>query len=143
MKLIEFNWNPTDRQLKQFGLAALIFLPLFGWIVTGKPRTLDAANIPVIGGLAAAGLCLAIQALRKPQSIRLPFIALSLITLPIGMVVGEVVLFVVYSLIFVPVGLFFRIIGRDALERKIDHRASTYWKPKPHPKDVRSYYRQF
>jgi hypothetical protein len=143
MKLIEFNWNPTDRQLKQFGLAALVLLPFFGWIVTGKPRTLEAVNVPVIGGLAAAGLCLAVLALTKPQSIRLPFLALSLVTLPIGMVVGEIVLLVVYYAVFVPMGLFFRIIGRDALERQIDRRAPTYWQPKPQPKDVRSYYRQF
>lgn len=143
MKLIEFNWNPTDRQLKQFGLAALVLLPLFGWIVTGKPGSLDAANMPVIGGLAAAGLCLAILALTRPQSIRIPFIALSLITLPIGMVVGEFVLFVVYYAVFVPVGLFFRLIGRDALERQIDRRAPTYWQIRPQRKDVRSYYRQF
>ena len=31
MKLVEVNWSPTDRQLRQFGTAALIALPLAAW----------------------------------------------------------------------------------------------------------------
>ncbi len=143
MKLVEFNWNPTHRQLKQFGLAALVFLPLAGWLATDKPRSFDALNLPVVGGLAAAGLLLAVLGFTSPRAIKPIFIGVSLVTMPIGMVVGEFVLLAVFFGLFVPVALIFRLIGRDALQRQLDRNAPTYWQPKHQPSNVRSYYRQF
>jgi hypothetical protein len=35
MKLVEINWKPSDRQLRQFGWMALAGLPLAGWLFTG------------------------------------------------------------------------------------------------------------
>ena len=57
--------------------------------------------------------------------------------------VGELAQLLIFLLIFTPMALIFRLIGRDALQRKIDHQASTYWQPKPQPRNSRSYYRQF
>ena len=143
MKLVELNWNPTPRQLKQFGVAAAIFLPLIGWLVTGKPRTLAEAKLPLLGGLAVAGVALAIIALVKPAVIRPLFIGVSLITLPIGLVVGELVLLVVFFGVFLPIGLIMRIVGRDALQRQLDRGAKSYWQPKAQPNSSSRYFQQF
>ncbi len=143
MKLIDPNWNPTDRQLRQFGVACLVFLPLIGWLATGKPRTLAAANLPLLAGLAAIGLLLAIVALMKPRVVKPLFVAATAAALPIGMVVGELVLLLIFLLVFTPMALVFRLIGRDALQRHIDRNAKTYWQPKAQPRDAGSYYRQF
>lgn len=143
MKLIDPNWNPTDRQLRQFGVACLVFLPLIAWLATGKPRTLAAANRPVLGGVAAFGLLLAIISLLKPRVIKPLFVGATLVSLPIGMVVGELVLLLMFLLVFTPIALIFRLIGRDALQRKIDRNATSYWQPKAQPRDAASYYRQF
>ena len=35
MKLIEINWQPTDRQLRQFGVICLVALPALGWLWGG------------------------------------------------------------------------------------------------------------
>jgi len=143
MKLIELNWNPTPRQLKQFGVGALIFLPLIGWLATGKPRSLADANVPVLGGLAVVGLAIAIAALVKPGVIKPLFIGVSLITLPIGLAVGEVVLLAVFFGVFLPIGLVMRLIGRDALQRKLDPGAKSYWQPKAQPSSSARYFQQF
>jgi len=143
VKLVEFNWKPTDRQLKEFGLAALVLLPLAGWLATGRPRTLEAANIRVIGGLAAAGLSLTLLSFAMPKAIKPVFIGTSLVTWPIGMVVGEAATLIVFYALFAPIGLIFRLVGRDVLERRLDPKAKTYWQLKRRPADVRSYYRQF
>ncbi|MBF0570139.1 MAG: hypothetical protein HQL18_05145 [Candidatus Omnitrophica bacterium] len=45
----------------------------------------------------------------------------------IGGVISTLILGVVFFLVFTPVGLLFRIIGKDHLERKIDKAASSYW----------------
>ena len=143
MKLIDLNWNPTDRQLRQFGVACLIFLLLIGWLTTGKSRTLEAANLPLLGGLVALGLVLAVVSWIKPRAIKPLFVGASLAAMPIGLVVGELALILIYFLVFTPMALIFRLIGRDALQRQLDRSAKSYCQPKPQPRDAACYYRQF
>jgi hypothetical protein len=144
MKLIDFNWNPTDRQLKQFGVACFIALPLLGWLWTSNPLEIGGGAVPpLMWGLAGLGLVLAVVSLIKPQAIKPLFIAVSLVAFPIGLIVGELMLLLMFMLIFTPMALIFRLVGRDALQRKIDRRAKSYWQPKAQAHDSRSYYRQF
>jgi hypothetical protein len=49
----------------------------------------------------------------------------------IGGIVTTVVLSAVFFLLFAPIGIFFRIIGKDHLERKTDQSASSYWHLRP------------
>ena len=54
--------------------------------------------------------------------------------------------FVLLGLLFygvlTPIGLFFRLIGRDALQRRIEPERETYWQPHEQAK-VRRYFKQF
>jgi len=45
----------------------------------------------------------------------------------IGAVVTTVILGVVFILIFVPVGVFLKLAGKDHLQRRFDRSAQTYW----------------
>ena len=134
MNLIELNCKPTDRQLRQFAIMGAIVLPLLGWI-TGL-------SIPVIGLLAAVGLLTAVCGLVVPQTVRPIFLALVIAATPIGMVIGELAMLVVYFGVFLPIGLIFRLLNRDALQMKIDPNAKTYWQAKRQPNGAASYYRQ-
>lgn len=145
MALLEINWRPSDRQLRQFGLLCIVMLPLFGWILVGHPA-LEPWNRPamiVVGGLAVAGGLLGSIGVLQPQGLRLVFVSATLLAWPIGLVVSEVLLAVIYFGVFTPVALVFRLIGRDALERRIDRGAASYWRPKIQPADIRRYYRQY
>jgi hypothetical protein len=134
MKLVEINWRPKDRQLRQFGLIALVALPFLGWV-----WNLNAMGVWTLGGIGAvAGLL----ALAYPNALRVPYLVLTLLTFPIGLVIGEVVLFLGYFLVFVPIGLLVRLFGRDELQLRIDPAASTYWQPKAQPKGLIDYLRQ-
>src|SRR5204863_7614358 len=62
---------------------------------------------------------------------------------PAEWLVSQVVTAVVYYGVFTPVGLLFRLIGRDVLRRQFDRDAETYWKPVDAPPDARRYFRQF
>jgi hypothetical protein len=135
MKLLEFNWNPTDRQLRQFAAIAGIALPLVGWL-WGAPQV-------ALGGLAVAGVLLACCGFVLPKMVRPAFIALMVIATPIGMVVGELAMIMIYFGLFLPIGLCFRVMRRDALALNLDRDATTYWSPKKQPTSVSSYYRQF
>ena len=61
----------------------------------------------------------------------------------IGGVVTTVILSVVYIVMFAPIGLFFRLIGKDHLERKIDPAAGTYWHQRIRGSEKNKYYQQY
>jgi hypothetical protein len=145
MKLVEMNWQPTERQLRQFGWMALIGLPLAGWLFAGKPWPANSATplqATVVAALAVAGVMCAVLAAVRPSLLRTPFLAAMLLALPIGMVVSELILIAIYLLVFAPVALAFKLIGRDALDRQFDRAATSYWRPKAQPNGVESYFRQ-
>jgi hypothetical protein len=134
MAIVEINWNPTNRQLRQFGVICLFAIPLLGWIWGVELRTL--------GWLGLVGLVLALVGVVAPKAIKPVFLALTVVTTPIGMVLGEVVMLLVYMGVFLPIGMIFRLTRRDALQLKLDRQARTYWQPKQQPRDVSSYFRQ-
>ncbi len=45
----------------------------------------------------------------------------------ISTIVTSIILTAVFFLVFTPVGLFFRLIGKDYLRRRFDPNALTYW----------------
>jgi hypothetical protein len=133
VSLAQFEWNPQPRQLRQFAAIALVVLPCIAWLWGSQQIGWTLAG----AGMFIAGLGLAYPATVKPL-----YLALGAVALPIGWVVGEVLLAVVYYLVFVPVGLAMRTIGRDPLQRRFDREAATYWQPKKPPASPSSYLRQ-
>lgn len=134
MPLLDINLNPTSRQLSQFGVIALVALPLIGWIWS-------AGTITILV-LAAIGLTLAVLGFVAPRSISPVFVVIMLVAAPIGIVVGEISIAIIYYLLFVPLGLFFRVRRKDPLLREIDKNQNTYWQPIEEVTDVSSYFRQ-
>jgi len=62
----------------------------------------------------------------------------------LGWINMRILLSAVFYVLFVPVGLFMKLIGRDPLDRKIDRSAETYWKEREQaPADPESYERQY
>lgn len=134
MKLVEVNWNPTNRQLRQFGIVCLFAPPLVGWLSGGGGQ--------LIGLLAMAGLLFAIAGAVRPRMMKPVFIALTIVAAPIGMVIGELAMLLVYFGVFLPIGIVFRVMNRDALQLRFDRRARTYWQAKKPPGGPADYYRQ-
>jgi hypothetical protein len=134
VKLVEVNWSPTDRQLRQFGVISLIALPFIAWLWNGSTS--------VIVGLAAAGAVLGLVGFVAPRVLKPVFLALVLVSLPIGLVVGELAMLLIFFGVFLPIGLCFRIMRRDSLQRKLDRQAKSYWQAKPQPRGPAAYYRQ-
>ena len=144
MAAIELNLNPTNRQLKQFGLIGMCALPILGWLIAGKPmpNAWETVHTQRVGIFASFGAVVGALGLLKPSLLKWVFIAASVITFPIGFVLGEIVMSIVYTIAFVPLALLFRTIGRDALHRNIDSDAESYWQAKEQPQNASSYYRQ-
>lgn len=134
MKLVEINWQPTDRQLRQFGGICSVALPAVAW--------LWGASLNVVAILATIGLAIALVGMIAPRALKYLFLGLSLVATPIGVVVGEVAMLVIYFGCFLPIGLVFRVLRRDALRLRLDRNATSYWESKKQPTKLASYYRQ-
>lgn len=134
MSLIEINWQPTKRQIRQFSAVCLLGLPLLGWVWGADNRWLL--------GLLGSGAVIALLGWTVPGLIRPLYLGLTIVTAPIGMVIGETLMLLIYFGVVCPLGLLGRLVGRDRLRLKMDRSAKTFWEKKKRPTSVRSYYRQ-
>ena len=71
------------------------------------------------------------------------FNLITLITFPIGWLVSQALLAIVYFGLFTPVAVVFRLVGRDVLGRKRQSEKTTYWQPYPPVTDLLRYFQQF
>lgn len=147
MSVLKINWRPDVRTLRSFGwigAAAFPILAAMSWwqyaMFALLPLGVAATTAYVL--LALGAYCLSCAAL-APVALRPLYVAMSAIGYPIGLVVGTVALGFVYYLVITPIGLVFRLIGRDPLCRAWDPRAASYWVPRRTSSDVRRYFRQF
>lgn len=110
-------------------------LPFLGWLW----KVGDSGLIILL----MIGAIMAVLSFAWPHAVKPIFIGLMLAAAPIGIVVSEVAMLLIFLGVFLPIGLIFRLIGRDALRRKYDMSASTYWESKREPETVSSYYRLY
>lgn len=138
MSLVSFPWNPDRKTLAEFSEAGMfvfgmLLAPLSLW--RGKPNAAIA-----YWTLAVA---MRLLGLINPSLLRPMFVAMSLVAWPIGWVTSHLALAIVYYGVFAPTALFFRTIGRDPLNRRLDRSARTYWEDHRRTDDLKRYLRQF
>jgi hypothetical protein len=145
--LVHIDWKPARGALRNFGLIALAAFGAFG--------ALARWHVYPFGGLSeAAGAYTAIVlwllaaycgffAFVAPVAVKPIYLLLSIITYPIGWVLSYVVMAAMFYLVITPVGLLFKVLGRDAMNRRFDPAASTYWIRRRPPDSAKRYFRQF
>jgi hypothetical protein len=138
MSLIEINWNPEKRELRKFGLIAVVALGAAGIIL----RYIFGVSAIWAVSAAAAGLCIFLVTLISPGAGRIIYLALTFAALPIGLVISFILMAAFYFLILTPVGLVFKLIGRDSLARRFEPDSPTYWTPHKHTDDPQRYFHQ-
>ena len=102
----------------------------------------DAANTVAYVLLGVGGVS-ALNSLVLPAGNRPLFVGLILVTFPIGIVVSYVLMGFVFYVVFTPVALVFKVIGRDPLERRFDREAKTYWVKRRPVEGTERYFKQF
>ncbi len=143
MSAIPIDWKPNTRKLREFAVASLIIFSGMGVLFAVKHGVFHGSGHWLVPGifwaLGAWGLLgVLVPALAKPL-----YLALMAVAMPIGFVISHVLLGLVYFGLFTPLALFFRLVGRDALQRKIDPAASSYWIQTSTGHDPSRYFRQF
>jgi hypothetical protein len=147
MKLVNLNLKPGVKQLRSFGFLALVAFGLLGAWILWKGSIFGIQLNEAARGAAFTAWALALLSgffsLIYPKANRPLYVALSLIAYPIGMVISHIIMALIFYGIITPVGLLFKLIGRDPLNRKFDPQAETYWEPHVPREDKKYYFRQF
>jgi len=138
VKWSEIQFQPPKKVLRQFAVAWLVFLLAWAahlWLARGHEKA-----ALVLGGLAivVGGL-----GLLRPATVRWIFVACTVVVFPVGWLVSQVVLAVMFYCMLTPLALFFRLRGRDLLRRAPPRERVSYWTAKPLPQDARRYFRQY
>jgi carbamoyltransferase len=126
----------TDRVLRQFALVWIAFCGAFAGTAYARERWVSAAV------LACLAIAVGPIGLVRPRTIRPLYTALMAVTRPVGRVVSDVLLTLLYFGVFTPFAILFRLLGRDSLGRRKRPGQHSYWIPKPLPADVSGYFRQ-
>jgi len=138
MKWSGLPLQPSAKALRQFAGAWLVFFSLLGlhqWLGKGRPE---------IGlGLCIMAVVIGVAGLIRPPAIRWIFAGWMVLAFPIGWVISQLTLVVLFYGIITPVAIFFRLRGRDLLSRKPAPERTTFWIDKTTPTDVRTYLNQY
>lgn len=71
-----------------------------------------------------------ISALIKPALLKPIYLILTKVSFVMNWIISRLVLFIIFYVLFTPMGLIIRFFGADLLDRKIDKRKESYWKAK-------------
>ena len=139
MSLVSVNWNPDRKDLNRFRLIAVGAGVLVA-VLLYTVKHVDPRWCLVIG---AAGAGIALSGFVSLTLTRCIYIGMIAVTLPIGFVVSLILMGELSFAMLTPLGLLFRLIGRDVLRRRFDPKARTYWRPHQQTMKAERYFQQF
>jgi multisubunit Na+/H+ antiporter MnhG subunit len=138
MRWSDIPFNPSHTTLRQFaGLCLIVFGGMALWESVGKGRV----ELALLCGFAA--VMIGAIGLARPDLIRWVYVCWMVLAFPIGWTISQALMVLLFYGLFTPVGLIFKMIGRDPLYRARRPASKSYWTPKPMPHDVRRYFKQF
>ena len=136
--MIELRRNPSQRELRWFGVGVLAFAGLVGAISYWRTGSTGVPRYVLTLGALVALVYYALPPLR-----RWVYLGWMYLAFPIGWVVSHVALAAVYYLVVTPIGLAMRLLGRDPLDRRFDRSTTTYWIRHDPGAELKRYFRQF
>jgi hypothetical protein len=134
MALKDPDSTPSLRQVRHFAwmLALILAVAAWRWF-----NPVAAFVVRVLAGLifTFGTLC--------PGMFRWVHRALVAITAPLGRLISNLLLAMIYFGLITPLSLCFRLVGRDPLARRLQFEAASYWQPRFQVTERSGYFRQF
>lgn len=138
MKWSDIPRDPSAKILRQFAGAWLVF-----FLAIGAYQAFSKGRTEVGAIIATTAVVIGVLGLVAPSAMRWIFVGWMMLAFPIGWLVSQITLIILFYGMLTPVALFFRLTGRDPLCRKMNTGESTYWTAKEQPQDMRRYLRQY
>lgn len=124
MSLIPIDWRPTSKTLAGFSEVAMFFLGM-----VAAPAAYLGGRPALAASCWAAAVACRLAGVCRPALLRPVYLGLTLAGWPIGWGLSHLALVLVYYGVFTPIAFLLRLAGRDALTRRFDRRAASYWEP--------------
>jgi hypothetical protein len=122
--MIKIDWNPQNKQLRQF---SAIWFPLFcGVIGMMAGYTIGSWHAVKVFWVICATA--AVLGAFIPTLIRPVFLLLIVVTFPVGWLVSNLLLILIFYLVVTPIGLLLRVKGHDPLSLRRGGRESMWTK---------------
>jgi hypothetical protein len=138
MAVIEINWKPSAKQLRQFSAVEIVFFAIVSaWLYYNTSSFQVAVTVFVVA------VVVGVLGLIWPAFVRPVYMVWMAIAFPIGWLVSHLLLAVLFYLAISPIGIIMRLCGYDAMQRKFDPQAETYWKRREPNDDPERYFKQF
>ncbi len=146
-KLVEIDFNPDVKTLRQFGVIAFVGFGLLAVLAYHEKLIfsfgLGDARATVAFALAALGTLALLFSVVAPRANRALYVGLSVLAFPIGVVISFVIMGTLYFLIIGPIAVFLRMLGKDPMHRRHDPSARSYWSAARPRRDKDSYFHQY
>jgi hypothetical protein len=144
MPLIDIDWNPTARKLRQFAAVfaagCLVVGAIVAWSI-GPPLGWDRWGPALWVWLV--GSTVGLLGLALPRLVRPVYLFWMGIAFPLGWIVSHILLAILYYGVFTAVGLLLRVRGRDSLHRRRNSGVDSYWSLRAGERKTEDYFRQF
>ncbi len=148
---MKLQLQPDRRMLRQFAWASLFLLPAVGFFLAWRhglptPWALAIGGVGVLVALAQIGAFFVSEALGAllEKAITKPvFQGLMIVAYPIGLVVSTVLIAAIFYVVITPIGLVFRVIGRDVMGKRLDKSKASYWHVRGAPRPATSYFKLY
>jgi hypothetical protein len=138
MKWSGLPLKPGPKALRQFAAAWLVF-----FLALGARQYFVRDHHRIGSALAAMAVIFGGLGLIRPFALRWLFVVWMVMAFPVGWVISQIMLAIMFYLLITPIAVLFRLRGRDVLARKPAPERATFWLPKQTAQDVRSYFRQY
>jgi len=138
MAVLEINWNPSDKQLRQFALLlAAMLAGLTGWLIWKSHPPVWAAAAGAAAAVAGA------SGVFRPRLMRAVYVGWMVAVFPLGWLISHLLLAAIYYLVITPIGMLMRWCGYDPMQRRQDRQATTYWQARQENDDPQRYFKQY
>lgn len=136
--MIEIRTDPTVRELRWFGLALMAFFGILGVVLRLRFGLDGVSRVLWITGGALGAFYYAAPPIRRPI-----FVAWSIVTFPLGWLLSQAVLVIVFAAVLTPIGLLRRLTGSDPMGRAFERERDSYWEPREGPSPQERYFKQY
>jgi hypothetical protein len=133
---MNLNFNiksPTQKELRKFGITLFIALSILGGLFLWKKGNISFLFFGFSGLFLFVGLS-------NPNYLRYIYIFWMKLAALMGFIVNHFILYLIYYLIFTPIGLTMRLFGRNPLLLKVDKNKKSYWIKKQNARFLKEKY---